>query len=89
MGFDIQVIHQKIQSMCLHASRCHYCHYDNLDFVLFHNVTHYPNPLLSCIYVNNLIATSVISGRLEYSMQLGGLLILVHVRSGLDSKTPN
>ena len=31
-----------------HASRCHYC---NVDFVLFHNITCYINFLLSCTYV--------------------------------------
>ena len=61
MGCDIQVIHQRIQTPCSHASRYHHCHYGNLD-------KHYPNPLLSCIHVNTayflnitctLIATSV------------------------------
>ena len=48
-GFDIKIIHQRIQTTCLHASYCHHC---NVDFVLFHNVTCYTNYLLSCIHVN-------------------------------------
>jgi hypothetical protein len=49
MGFDIKIIHQRIQTTRLHASCCHYC---NVDFVLFHNVTCYTNSLLSHIHVN-------------------------------------
>ena len=40
MSFDIKVNHQSIQTTHSHASRCHhdnYCHYCNVDFVLFHN----------------------------------------------------
>ena len=37
--------------MCLHISRCHHCHYCNVDYLLFHNVTQYTNSLLSCIHV--------------------------------------
>ena len=72
--FDIKLIHQRIQTTPPHASRCHCCHYCNVDLVLFHNVPCYTNPLLSCIHVNTiyllnitciLVATSMILGRLE------------------------
>ena len=60
-----------MQTMRLHASRCHLCHYCDVDFVLFHNVTRYTNPLLSRIQINTtyllsitctLVATSVVLG---------------------------
>ena len=47
IGFDMNIIHQRIQTTRLHASCCHNCHYCNVDFVLFHNVTCYTNSLLS------------------------------------------
>ena len=71
MDFDIKVIHQRNQITRSHASHCHYC---NVNFVLFHNVTCYTNPLLSCFQVNTtnllnttctLVATCMILGRLE------------------------
>ena len=55
--FDIKVIYQRIQTTCSYAScchHCHYCYYCSVDFVLFHNVTCYMNPLLSRIHVNNI-----------------------------------
>ena len=42
-GFDIKINHPRIQTTGLHESCCHHdckhCHYCNVDFVLFHNVT--------------------------------------------------
>jgi hypothetical protein len=52
---DIKINHQRIQTTNSHASHCHHyncCHYCNVDFVLFHNVTCYNNSLLSCIHAN-------------------------------------
>ena len=52
----------------------HDFHYFNVDFVLFHNVIYYTNPLLSDIQVNNttfhnimctLVVIGMILGRLE------------------------
>jgi hypothetical protein len=72
--FDIKIIHQRIQTIGSHASRCHHCHYCNVSFVLFYNVTYYTNPLFSYIHVNTtyllnitctLVATCVIIRRLE------------------------
>jgi hypothetical protein len=69
-------IHQIIEATCSHALHCLHCHYWNVDFVLFHNVTCYTNPLLSCIHVNitnllnimcTFVATCVILGRLKCS----------------------
>ena len=60
-----------LKNSTIHASRCHYC---NVDFVCFHIVTCYTNPLLSHIHVNttilrNITCTSVVTctilGRLE------------------------
>ena len=77
MGFDIKINHQRIQTTRSHAPRCHhcnYCHYGNVDFVLFHNVRCNTNYLLSCICVNiakllnttsTLVATSLILRSLE------------------------
>ena len=74
MGFDIKVIHQRIKTTHSYAS---HCHYSNVDFVLFHNVTCYNNSLLSCIHVNTtcllnitstLVAIGVLLGRLECSL---------------------
>jgi hypothetical protein len=48
-GFDIQISHPRIQTTHSHTSHCHYC---NVDFVVFHNVTCYTNSLLSCIHIN-------------------------------------
>ena len=73
-GFDIGIIHRRIQTTGSHSSHCHHCHYCSVDFVLFYNVTCYTNPLLSCIHVNTtyllnisctLVATCMIIGRLE------------------------
>jgi hypothetical protein len=41
-GLDFKAIHRSIQTTRLHTSHCHYC---NVDFVLFHNITCYTNPL--------------------------------------------
>ena len=69
-GFDIKIIHQRIQTTCLSD----YHHYCSIDIVLFHNVTCYINNLLSHILVNStdllnitctLIAPGLIWGRLE------------------------
>jgi hypothetical protein len=38
MDLDTKTINQRIQTMRLHASRYHYCHRCNVDFVLFHNI---------------------------------------------------
>ena len=77
MGFDIQVIHQRIQTTRSHASHCHgctYCHYCNLDVMLFYNVTHCTCSLFSHVHVNTthllntmctLVATCMILERLE------------------------
>ena len=68
---DIKVLHQRIQTIHLHASCCHRC---SVDFDMFHNVTWSTNSLLSCTRVNNkhlmnitctLVATSKIQERLE------------------------
>ena len=73
-SFDIQIIHQRNHTTCLYVSHCYHCHYCNVDFVLFHNVTYYTNYLLSCIHVSTitlldvtctLVATSMILGKLE------------------------
>ena len=70
-GFWHQKEQQRNQIACAHASRCHRCHYRqfcNIECVLFHNVAHYTNSLLSRIHVNTtilliitctLVATSV------------------------------
>ena len=74
--FAINKIHQRIQTTCSHTSRCPHCHYCNVNFVLFHNVTCYIVPLLSCIKVNiaflfnvlcTLVAAKHVLGRLELS----------------------
>ena len=49
MTFDTKTIHEIIQPTHSHASHCHYC---NVDFALFHNVTCYTICLLSSIRVN-------------------------------------
>jgi hypothetical protein len=79
---EINVKHRRIQTTHSHASHCHhcnYCHYCNVDVVLFHNVTCYTNPLLSCTRVNTtyllnimctLVATCMILGRLDCSSTL-------------------
>ena len=36
MGFDIKIVHQRIQTTPSHTSHCHHCHYCNVEFVLFH-----------------------------------------------------
>ena len=72
--FDFKLIRQRSQTTRLHVSCYHHCHYCNVDFVLFHNVTCYTNSLLSCIQVHTtnlfsimctLVATCMILGRLE------------------------
>ena len=77
MGFDIKQIHHQIQTTHSHASCGHYCHYCNVDFVLFHNMSCYTNSLLPCIHVNTtyllnvtctLVATCMILWRLECHM---------------------
>ena len=57
MGFDIKIIHQRIETTCLQASHCH--HLSLLSLLsLFQcwlcviNVTCYTKSLLSCIHVN-------------------------------------
>ena len=74
MGFDIEIIHQIIQTTHLHASHCHYCDHCNVDFVPFHIVTCYIDSLSSSIHGNTtnlldimctLVATVVILARLE------------------------
>ena len=76
-NFDVKIVHQRIQTTCSHASRCHHCHYfiiAMLNFVLFHDVKCYSNSLLSCIHVITanplyitcaLVATCMILGGLE------------------------
>ena len=78
-GFDIAVIHERVQTTCLHASRyhhCKYCHYCNVD-LCYSRRSHVTNSLLSHIHVNitdllnimcSLVATSMILGRLECIM---------------------
>ena len=54
-GFHIKSIHQRIQTTCSRTSpyhRCNYCHYCNVEFALFQNVTHYTNSPSSSIHVN-------------------------------------
>ena len=74
MGFYIELIHQRIQTTRLHASRCHRCCFCSADFV-YSIISHTTNSLLSCIHANttdlfniicSLVATSVVLGRLEY-----------------------
>jgi hypothetical protein len=64
LGFDIKIIHQRIQatrSNALHSCHCHYC---NVDFVLFQNVTCYINSSLRHFQVNttNFLNTTCIFG---------------------------
>ena len=75
MVFDIKTIQQTIQTTLLHASCCHYF---NVDFVLFHNVTYYTNSLLSHLQVTTtdllnttctLDATGVTLGRLKLTFE--------------------
>ena len=77
--FVIKLIYQRIQPTSSHASRCHHCHCCNVDFVLFHNVTYYTNPLLSHIHAKiaqllgttcTLVASCTVSGRLECIMHV-------------------
>jgi hypothetical protein len=53
-SFDVKIIHQRVQTTCLHASHCHHCHYGNVGFVCFQDVTHYTSSILSRIHVNTL-----------------------------------
>ena len=60
-SFDIQIIHQRMQTIHLHALCCHhYCEYCNVDFLLSHNVTCYTNSLSSNIHVMLTLHTSLI-----------------------------
>ena len=46
--FDINLIHQRIQTTHSHGSHCHHCHcchYCNVDFVFFHNGTCHTNSM--------------------------------------------
>ena len=52
-GFDIKIIHQRLQSTYSHASRYHHCRYCNVDFTLFYNVIWYINSLVTHIQINN------------------------------------
>ena len=75
--FDIKTIHQRTQTTSSHTSSWHHCHYHHwcdVGFVLFHNVTCYIEPLSSHIHVNTLfllkstctlVATSMMLGRVE------------------------
>ena len=57
MGFDIKSNHQISQTTCSHALRCYFCnccHHCDVDFVLFHIVACYINPLVSRIHVNTI-----------------------------------
>ena len=75
-GFNIKLIHQKIQTTRLHASHCHqysFCHYCNVHSLLFHNITCYNSYLLSPMHVKatyllnitcTSVATCMILGRL-------------------------
>ena len=66
-GFDIIVIHQRIQTTCL----SHYHHYCSIDIVLFHNVTCYINNLTSHILLNSTdllnITCTLVHGMIECS----------------------
>jgi hypothetical protein len=71
-----------------HALTRIHCHYCNVDFVLFRNVTCYTDSLLSCIHVDTtdllnitctLFATCVILGRLECIVMGDGNLDAIHV----------
>jgi hypothetical protein len=76
---DIKIIHQRIQTTRSHASHCHRCQCCNVDFVLFHSVTCYTNPLLSRIHIDianllnitcTLVAIGMILWRLERIFEL-------------------
>ena len=70
IDFVIEIVQQWNQTIYSHPSHCHYC---NVVFVLFYNITIYTNSLLSHIHVNiaellnmtcTLIAIGVILGNL-------------------------
>ena len=89
MVFDNKLIHQRIHTTHLYASRCHYRHYCNVDIVLFHNVTQSTNSLLSYIHVNiayllNIIFTFVVIGII-----LGRLECTTMMQHCGQSYTPN
>ena len=74
-----RIIHQGVLNTRSHTWSCR--HYHNVDFVLFNNATSYTTYLRSRIHVNTacllditctLVATSVISGRVESSKILEG-----------------
>ena len=80
MSFYITIIHQRIQTTRSHTLLCHHYHFCTIDFVLFHNVTHYTNSLLSRFHVNKtdlvniictLLAAGTVLGRLEYNNHPG------------------
>ena len=84
--FDNKIHHQRIQTTRSHASRCQYCHYCNVDFVLFHNVTCYTNSLLSHIHVNTVELLDVTCILIAISMIWWSLecIILVSKKPGVD-----
>ena len=89
MGFDIKVIHQRVQTTLSHASRCHPCQCCNVDFARFHSVTHYASSLLSCIHVNTTYLLNITCILVTTSMLLGRSLecicnetALLHYNSG-------
>ena len=52
-GLRIQEITTKeFKPHASHSHHCSYCHYYNVDFVLFHNITYYTNSPLSHIHLN-------------------------------------
>ena len=74
-GLDIKVIHQRIQATRSQASHCHHyscCHYRNVDFVLFHNVTCYINSLLSCIQVHTTCLLNITCTMVAIGVICGG-----------------
>ena len=67
LGLGLGLIRQRIWTTGLHASHWYHCHYCNVDFVSFHNITCYTNSLLSCIHVNtanllNITYTLIVTG---------------------------
>jgi hypothetical protein len=76
MGFDVKIIHQRIQTLRLHASHCHRCqygHYCNVDYVSCHNITCYTNSALAHLHVHttNLLNITCALVRDSPSLQLG------------------
>ena len=74
------IIHQRVQTTCLHASHyhhCHYCQYCNVDFVysiMSHATLMYPCIHGNSAYLLNIlytwVATYMILGRLECTTQI-------------------